>query len=106
MVKGKKNDDVVCYMLTLSVSLEQGNVKKSDRLMKIDNIEENNLHILWTTWQIMMIYVILNVNSPYRIQTVCYGDKYLAPPALNKDYWQRQSVLTVKTEYNLEELQQ
>ena len=47
MVKGKKNDDdVVCYMLTLSVSLEQGNVKKSDRLMKIDNIEENNLHIL------------------------------------------------------------
>ena len=37
-------------MLTSLVSLQQGNVKKSKKLMKIVNIEEEGLHIFWTTW--------------------------------------------------------
>ena len=37
-------------MLTSLVSLQQGNVKKSKKSMKIVNIEEEVLHIFWTTW--------------------------------------------------------
>ena len=39
-------------MLASSVSLWQQNVEKSEKLMNKINIEEENLHILWTTWGI------------------------------------------------------
>ena len=32
-------------MLTPSVSLQQGNIKNTEKLMKIVNIEEENLHV-------------------------------------------------------------
>ena len=35
-------------MLTSLVYLQQGNVKKSEKMMKIVNNDEKNLHILWT----------------------------------------------------------
>ena len=41
-------------MLTSLVSLQQGNVKKIEKLVKIVNIEGENLHIIWTTWGISM----------------------------------------------------
>ena len=41
----KKNADVICYMLTLLAYLQQGNVKKLKKLMKIVNIQEQNFHI-------------------------------------------------------------
>ena len=40
-----KNADIICYMMTPLVSLQQGNVKKSKKSMKIVNIEVENLHI-------------------------------------------------------------
>ena len=40
-----KNADIVCYMLTSLVPLQQGNVKKSETLMKIVNTEGENFHI-------------------------------------------------------------
>ena len=39
----KKNADIICYMLTSLVYLQQGNVKKSENLMKIVNIEGEDL---------------------------------------------------------------
>ena len=39
-------------MLTSLVSLQQGNVKKSEKLREIANTEEENLHIFWTSWGI------------------------------------------------------
>ena len=36
---------MICYMLTSLLSLQQGNVKKSEKSMKIVNIEGENLHI-------------------------------------------------------------
>ena len=39
MVKVKKNVDIICYKLTPLVSLEQGNVKKSKKLIEIDENE-------------------------------------------------------------------
>ena len=41
-------------MMTSLVFLQQGNVKKSKTLIKIVNIENENLHIFWTTWGISM----------------------------------------------------
>ena len=41
-----------CYMLTSLVSLQQRNVKKCEKSMKIVNIGGENLHIFWTTWGI------------------------------------------------------
>ena len=41
-------------MLTSLVSLYQGSVKKSEKSMKIVNIDRENLHIFWTTWAILM----------------------------------------------------
>ena len=41
-------------MLTSLVSLQQGNVNKSKKLMKIVDIEEENLHIFWASWRISM----------------------------------------------------
>ena len=46
-----KNTGVICYLLTLLVSLQQGNVKKSKKSIKIVNIEGENLQIFWTTWE-------------------------------------------------------
>ena len=48
-VQGKKNVEVICYVLTLLVSLQQGNVKQFKKLAKIVNIQEENLHILCTS---------------------------------------------------------
>ena len=45
VVDGKKNADLICYTLTSLVSLQHGNVKKSEKLMKIDIIEKDNLQI-------------------------------------------------------------
>ena len=39
-------------MLKSIVSLQQENSKKPEKLMKIVNIEEENLHIFWTSWGI------------------------------------------------------
>ena len=49
--------------------LYQGNVKISKKQMKIVNIEEENLQILWTTWVISMessgtwLMIISNVTK-------------------------------------------
>ena len=40
-----KNADMIYYMLTPFLFLQQGNVKKSDKSMKIVNIDGENLHI-------------------------------------------------------------
>ena len=59
-----------CYMLTSWVSLLQGNVKKPEKLMKIVNIDGENLHIFWTTRGISMkfpgklwLIIILKVSK-------------------------------------------
>ena len=39
-------------MLPSLVSLQEGNEKKSEKVMKIVNIEGEDLHIVWTTWGI------------------------------------------------------
>ena len=41
-------------MLKSIVSLQQENSKKPEKLMKIVNIEEENLQIFWTSWGISM----------------------------------------------------
>ena len=50
---GKKNANIICYMLTSLVYLEQANIKKP-KLMKIVHIDAENLHIFQTTWRISM----------------------------------------------------
>ena len=40
-----KDADLICYMLKTLDSLEQGNVKKSEKLTKIVNVKEENFHI-------------------------------------------------------------
>ena len=44
----------LCYILTSLVFLQQRNVKKSKKLMKIVSIEGESLYIFWTTWEIWM----------------------------------------------------
>ena len=47
MLKVKENADAICYMLTSLVSLQEGNDKKIEKLIKIGNIEEeNSLYLL------------------------------------------------------------
>ena len=41
----QKNTDIICYMLSSLVSLQQGNVKKSEKSMKIVNIDGENLYV-------------------------------------------------------------
>ena len=36
-LESEKNADIIYYKLTLLVSLQQGNVKKSEKLVKIEN---------------------------------------------------------------------
>ena len=57
-------------MLTSLVSLLQGNVKISEKLMKTINIDRENLYTFWTTREILMrfsgklwLVVILNVKK-------------------------------------------
>ena len=81
-------------MLTLSVSLQQGNVKKSEKKMKIVNIEEENLRIFWMTWGISMkfsgkvsLMIILKIRksrgSPCLSKRCIFGKAFLeGPPAL------------------------
>ena len=45
-------------MLTSLVFLWQGNVKTFEKLIKIVNIKENDLHILWATWGISMKFSV------------------------------------------------
>ena len=40
-----KNADIICYILTSLVYLQQGNDKKLKKLMKVVDIDEENLHI-------------------------------------------------------------
>ena len=47
-----KNADTICYKLRSLVSLQQGNVKKSRKLMKVANIDREIVHNFWTTWGI------------------------------------------------------
>ena len=49
-----KNSDAICQMLTSLVSLLSENVKKSEKLIKIVNIKEENIHIFWTNWGISL----------------------------------------------------
>ena len=49
-MKVKKNVDIICYVPTSLVYLQQGNVKKLKKSMKIVNIDEENLHIFGTNW--------------------------------------------------------
>ena len=36
--------------------LQQGNVKKFEKLMKIVDIEEEDFYLFWTNWGISMIF--------------------------------------------------
>ena len=47
----KENPDIICYMLTTLVYLQQGYVKKSK---KIINIDKENLDVFRMTWGIPM----------------------------------------------------
>ena len=57
-------------MLTSLVSLQQRNVKKSEKLMKIDNIEGENLHVFCLmnfpgkTWLMIKLKVKKSRVSP------------------------------------------
>ena len=50
----QKNAGIICYMLTSLACLQQENVKKSRKLMKLANIDEENLHIFLATWGTLM----------------------------------------------------
>ena len=57
-------------MLTLLVFLQQGNIKKSEKIMKIVNTDRENVHIFWTIWGLsikfsgkMWIMIILKVTK-------------------------------------------
>ena len=41
----QKNADIICYALASLVSMQQGNVKKSPKQLKIVNIEGENVQI-------------------------------------------------------------
>ena len=65
-----KNADIICYALTSLVSMQQRNVKKSQKSLKIVNIEGENVHVFWTTSGIAMKFsgntwlrIILKVKS-------------------------------------------
>ena len=49
-----KNADIVCYILTPLVYLQQEMSKKSKKMIKIVNTGEENLYIFRTTWGILM----------------------------------------------------
>ena len=49
-----KISEIISYTVTSLVYLQTGNVKKSKYLMKIVNIDKENLHIFQITWEISM----------------------------------------------------
>ena len=52
-VEGKKNADIICYMLASLVCLHQGNVKRSKKLMDVVTINKENLPIFRMIWGIL-----------------------------------------------------
>ena len=65
-----KNADIICFLLTTLAFLQEENLKKNEKLIKIANIEEENLHNFWTTWGIsvelsgkMWLMIILKVTK-------------------------------------------
>ena len=56
-------------MLTL-VSLQQGNVKKYEKSMKIINLEAENLHIFWTTLEASM-----KISGKMRLMIILKSNK-------------------------------
>ena len=75
MLKNKKCWRTYCLMTSL-ISLKQWNVKKLEKLMRVVNMDGENLHIIWTTWGIsikfsakMWLMAILKVtkNQGYNI---------------------------------------
>ena len=65
-----KNADVMFYILTSLVSLQQGNIERCEKLIKIVNIDRPKFHIFWMIWGIslkfsgkMWTVIILNVKK-------------------------------------------
>ena len=61
---------MVCYMLTLLVYLQQGNIENKIKMINLANINKENLHIFQATWGIsreslekMCLKTILKVNK-------------------------------------------
>ena len=88
-----KNSDAICHMLTSLVSLLSGNVKKSEKLMKIVNIKEENLHIFWTNWGIslkfsgkILLMIILKTKKNEGF-TLSLKIPYLEKPQRGRSNW-------------------
>ena len=65
-----KNADIICYLLTSLGFLQQGNVRKPEKLMNIVEIEVENLQIFWTSCEIpmkfsrkMLLTIIIKVTK-------------------------------------------
>ena len=56
-----KNANIICYMLT--ISLQQRNVKKFEKSMKVVNTEGENLHIFWKYSGKMQLMIILKFTK-------------------------------------------
>ena len=65
MLKVKENAEAICYMLTSLVSLQEGNDKKVEKLIKIGNIEEEN--------SLYLLNELSNFNEIFR-EDVTYGN--------------------------------
>ena len=81
-----KNTDTICYILTSLVSLEQRNLKKSKKLMKIVNIEGENLHIIWTTWEISMKF-----SGKIRLMILKVTKKQVSASLWKIHFWENHS---------------
>ena len=60
----KKNADIICYMLTSLISLQQGNLKKSEKSMKIvkysyllNNLRRISMKFSEKMWLIIILKV-------------------------------------------------
>ena len=60
----KKNADIICYMLTSLISLQQGNLKKSEKSMKIvkysyllNNLRRFSMKFSEKMWLIIILKV-------------------------------------------------
>ena len=51
-----KNASIICYILMSLVYLQQENVKKYKKLMKLPNLDEQNHDIFRTTWGNLMTF--------------------------------------------------
>ena len=94
-----KNADIISYMLTPLVSLQQGNVKKSKKLMKIVNIDRENLHIIWTTWEKMWLmtkhWVFLWVVSQSKRRIVTKQVTSQKLETIIPSYWKQPSSVVI-----------